>query len=95
VLVERQRTAEDKPVETGRRARRRIERLRPADRESKRHRTPLLAEERCVVTDRQDARERGDVQSGERDLSRGDRVVPSSKNQPSEIGRIRIVPSDK
>jgi hypothetical protein len=95
VLIERQRTAEDETVETGRGARRRIERLRPADRESKRHGTPLLAEERCVVTDREDARERGDVRSGQRDLPRGDRFVPSSENEPSEIRRIRIVPSDK
>jgi hypothetical protein len=95
VLVERQRTAEDEAVETGRRARRRIERLRAADRESERHGTPLLAEERCVVTDREDARERRDVRSGQRDLPRGDRFVPSSENEPSEIRRIRIVPSDK
>ena len=90
VLVERQRAAEDEAVETGRRARRRIERLRVADRQSKRHGTPFLAQQRCLVTDREGARERGDGRSGQVDGPSGGRFVPSSKNQSGEIRRIRI-----
>jgi hypothetical protein len=93
VLVERQRTAEDEAVETGRRARRRIERLRLAQRQSKRHGTPFLAKQRCLLTDREDARERGDGRSGQVDVPSDGRFVPSSKNQGSEFNGYAYSPA--
>jgi hypothetical protein len=44
-----------------------------------------------AFADREDARERGDVQSGPLDLLSGDPFVPLSEKQPSEFRRVRIV----
>jgi hypothetical protein len=72
-------------MKAGRRARRALERRRLAERESKRHGAPFFAEQRRLITNREDARQRRDGRRDRADLTAGSGFVPASENQIRKI----------
>jgi hypothetical protein len=88
VLIEGQGTREHQTMETGRRACGGGKHLRVAEHESKRHGTIFFAQQRRLVTDRQDARQLGGAKRHQVGLPRRSGVVPSAQDEVNEISRI-------